>query len=109
MELVKQHCKACEGGVLPLTAEEAKTLMQEINGWTLNAEATRITRTFMFKGFYKTMGFVNAVAWIANQELHHPDMEISFDRCVIHFTTHAISGLSQNDFICAAKVNALQL
>lgn len=106
-ELSKRKCEACEGGVEPLSVEKAKDLLAKVDGWEINDDGTVITRVFEFKGFYKTMAFVNAVAWIANQELHHPDMELSFNRCVIHFTTHAINGLSENDFICAAKINEL--
>ena len=106
-ELTKQKCQACEGGVEPLSKEQAGKLLAQVDGWALSDDGTHITRTFEFKGFYKTMAFVNAMAWIANQELHHPDFEVSFNKCVIHFTTHAINGLSENDFICAAKINQL--
>ena len=68
---------------------------------------TEIRREFTFKGFYKTMGFVNAVAWIANAEGHHPDLEVGWGRCLVRYTTHAVSGLTENDFICAAKIDAL--
>lgn len=106
-ELAKQKCQACEGGVEPLRREQVLVLLEKVEGWSVNDAGTMITRTFEFKGFYKTMAFVNAVAWIANQELHHPDFEVSFNKCIIHFTTHAINGLSENDFICAAKINLL--
>ncbi|MGD9387555.1 MAG: 4a-hydroxytetrahydrobiopterin dehydratase, partial [Gammaproteobacteria bacterium] len=69
--------------------------------------ATEIRRDFRFKGFNRTMGFVNAVAWIANSENHHPDLEVGWGHCLVRFSTHAIKGLSENDFICAAKVDAL--
>ncbi len=106
-ELAKQKCQACEGGVEPLTKDKAAELLAQVDGWTLSEDGAHITRVFEFKGFYKTMAFVNAMAWIANQELHHPDFEVSFNKCVIHFTTHAINGLSENDFICAAKIDQL--
>ena len=67
----------------------------------------KISKRFSFKNFYKTMAFVNAVAWIANQENHHPDLEVGFNYCLVKYSTHAIDGLSKNDFICAAKVDAI--
>lgn len=81
--------------------------MPQAKGWRLNDKATEISRTFEFKNFYETMGFVNAVAWIANHEDHHPDIEVSYKRCLVRYSTHAIKGLSMNDFICAAKINEL--
>ncbi len=82
----------------PTTDKEPKT---EIS------HAKEIYRLFKFKNYYETIAFVNAVAWIANQEDHHPDMDVSYNRCLVRYTTHAIGGLSENDFICAAKINAL--
>ncbi len=71
-------------------------------------EARReIRRLFTFKGFHQTMAFVNAVAWIAHRENHHPDLEVGYNRCLVRYRTHAIGGLSENDFICAAKVDRL--
>lgn len=107
MDLISRHCKPCEGGVQPHDAAKAREMLSEVSGWQLNEEATAIQRTFKFKDFYHTMAFVNAVAWIAHQEDHHPDMEVGYGRCILHYSTHAIGGLSDNDFICAAKVNAL--
>jgi len=105
-ELTERKCQVCESGdVAPLTAEQAKALQKSVPDWTINGK--KITRTFQFKGFYKTMAFVNAVAWVANGEGHHPDMEVSFNKCIINFTTHAVDGLTDNDFICAAKVDQL--
>lgn len=106
-DLQSKHCVPCEGGVPALTKDKVETLLTKLNGWTVNAEGTLMTRRFVFKNFYKTMAFVNAVAWIANQENHHPDLEVGYNYCVVHYTTHAIQGLSENDFICAAKVDAL--
>ncbi|MHB1528728.1 MAG: 4a-hydroxytetrahydrobiopterin dehydratase [Acidiferrobacteraceae bacterium] len=106
-ELTSKSCKPCEGGVRPLTADEARTLLKDASGWILNGTATEIERTFQFKNFYETMAFANAVAWVANREDHHPDLEIGYSRCRIRYSTHAIGGLSENDLICAAKINAL--
>lgn len=107
-ELAAKTCVPCEGGVRPMTAEDARKLLGNLHAdWSLNDDATEIRRDFSFKGFYRTMGFVNAVAWIANMENHHPDLEVGWGHCLVRFSTHSISGLSENDFICAAKVDAL--
>lgn len=106
-ELETRHCKPCEGGVAPLDADRAKELLQEVPGWEPNDDYTEIRRTFKFDNFHWTIGFVNALAWVANNEDHHPDLEVGYNRCLVRFSTHAIGGLSDNDFICAAKANAL--
>lgn len=107
-ELTAERCEPCEGGVKPMSREEAGGLLSDLHAdWSLNADATEIRRDFIFKGFYRTMAFVNAVAWVANAEGHHPDLEVGWGHCLVRFTTHAIDGLSRNDFICAAKVDAL--
>ncbi|WP_440993097.1 4a-hydroxytetrahydrobiopterin dehydratase [Cysteiniphilum litorale] len=106
--LLDKKCQVCEyGDFTPFTKVEAQSYLQKLPLWQLSACGKKITRIFEFKGFYKTMAFVNAVAWVANSEGHHPDLEVSFNRCVVHFTTHAVDGLTENDFICAAKVDAL--
>jgi 4a-hydroxytetrahydrobiopterin dehydratase len=106
--LAEQRCKPCEGGVAPLTPEEAKGLMKQLaDAWKLAADGKSIRAEWKFRNFYHTMSFVNAVAHIANAEDHHPDMEVGYGYCRLTFNTHAIGGLSQNDFICAAKVDAL--
>ena len=107
-ELHEIRCVGCEGGIPPLTQEEIKKLLPQLNGWQVSDDGKYISRHFTFKGFYKTMAFVNAVAWIANQENHHPDMEIGYNYCNIHYTTHAVNGLTANDFICAAKIDQLE-
>ena len=108
-ELCTSHCVPCEGGVPALTQKEAEHLLREIPTWTLGEDGLSISRRFPFKGFRKVMEFVNAVAWIVNKEMHHPDITMGYDYCLIQFTTHAINGLSKNDFICAAKVEKLLL
>ena len=70
-------------------------------------ERPRLRRTFTFKDYYRTMSFVNALAHVANAEDHHPDLSVHYDRCVVRFSTHDVGGLSENDFICAAKADAL--
>jgi 4a-hydroxytetrahydrobiopterin dehydratase len=106
-DLTDRHCVPCEGGVPTLTRKEAEGLQINVPDWELSADTKSITRRFEFKGFYKCMSFINAMAWIANAENHHPDFSAGYNFCEVTFTTHAIDGLSENDFICAAKVNAL--
>lgn len=107
-ELNTIRCVSCEGGVPPLTPAEVAKYLSQIKNWEVSGDGQSILKRFTFKGFYKTMSFVNAIAWIANQENHHPDLQVGYNYCVVQFTTHAIHGLSKNDFICAAKVDALQ-
>jgi len=106
-ELTKKTCKPCEGGVTPLSADQAQTMLAQLKGWSLNEHNTIIQQDFRFKNYYQTMAFVNAMAWVAHQEDHHPDIEVGYNHCLIHYSTHAIGGLSENDFICAAKIDAL--
>jgi 4a-hydroxytetrahydrobiopterin dehydratase len=106
-DLTDRHCKPCEGGVAPLSRAEAEAMLDQTMAWELSADGKSIRRHFQFKDFYRTMSFVNALAWVANREDHHPDFSAGYNYCAVTFTTHAIDGLSENDFICAAKVNAL--
>ena len=107
-ELESKRCVPCEGGVPPLSSERVNILLSELDdGWELDDDGKRIARSFSFDDYHRTMAFVNAVAWIAHVEDHHPDLEVGYSRCVISYSTHAIAGLSENDFICAAKVDAL--
>ena len=108
-DLADRKCKACEGGVAPFTREEAEKMRGELAGdWVVNMEAGGVLRrAFAFRDFYRTMSFVNAVAHVANTEDHHPDLEVGYNYCRIIFTTHAVKGLSENDFICAAKIDSL--
>jgi len=107
-DLTTQKCVPCEGGVPALKHSEATALCAQLHtDWKLAADDKSIARTFKFKDFYRTMSFVNAVAHIANTEDHHPDFAVGYDHCGLTFSTHAIDGLSQNDFICAAKVDLL--
>ena len=108
--LSARKCKPCEGGVAPLTPAEAAGLLAQISSdWVLVAGARAIRREFAFRDFYRTMSFVNAVAHLANIEDHHPDLEVGYNYCRVAFTTHAIKGLSENDFVCAAKVDLIPL
>ena len=107
-ELSASKCAPCEGGVAPLTAAEAAVLRAQLHpDWQISPDMKSIKRSLRFKDFYRTMSFVNALAHIANVEDHHPDLELGYNYCHVTFTTHAIGGLSQNDFICAAKLDRL--
>ncbi len=107
-DLSSKQCVPCEGGIPALSAEEAQRLLKQLQaGWAIDAASTEIRRAYTFKDFYRTMSFVNAVAHIANREDHHPDLEVGYNYCRIRYSTHAIKGLSENDFICAAKIDAL--
>jgi 4a-hydroxytetrahydrobiopterin dehydratase len=107
-ELTGKRCKPCEGGVQPLSRDEARKLMQQLRAeWQLADDARSIRSEWKFKNFYHTMSFVNALAHIANVEDHHPDLEVGYGYCRVKFNTHAIGGLSENDFICAAKIDAV--
>ncbi len=109
-ELTSKRCKPCEGGVAPLDRERATELMRSLDpAWSLAQDGRSITRELRFRDFYRTMSYVNALAHIANIEDHHPDLEVGYSRCRVSFTTHAIGGLSENDFICAAKADLIPL
>lgn len=107
-DLTQRHCAPCEGGVEPLNREQAESLLKQLHtGWSLSADGTEIVRELRFANYYETMAFVNAGAWISHRENHHPDLEVGYNRCRVRYSTHAIGGLSDNDFICAAKMDAL--
>jgi 4a-hydroxytetrahydrobiopterin dehydratase len=108
--LVQKKCKPCDGGVAPLTREAAQALLTQLDpAWQLDAAGGAIRRELGFKDFYRTMSFVNALAHVANIEDHHPDLEVGYNYCRVLFSTHAIKGLSENDFICAAKIDTIPL
>jgi 4a-hydroxytetrahydrobiopterin dehydratase len=107
-ELTSKKCVPCEGGVQPLSQAEAQALMQQLQPeWKLAQDAKSIASEWKFRNFFHTMSFANAIAHIANAEDHHPDVELGYGYCRIRYNTHAINGLSENDFICAAKIDAL--
>ena len=107
-DLTSQRSEPCEGGIAPMTHDEAAAMMSRLNDdWSLSEDATEIHRDFHFKGFYKTMAFVNAVAWVANAENHHPDLEISWSETKVSITNHSAGGLTEADFELASKIDAL--
>ena len=113
MDLLKKKCVPCEGGATPLTSEEAKNYIPEVEGWELiwesnpdaAAGAGKITKTFKFADFIGAINFVERVADVAEMEDHHPDIHVYYNKVVLDLWTHAIGGLSENDFIGAAKIN----
>jgi 4a-hydroxytetrahydrobiopterin dehydratase len=104
-DLAGKKCKPCEGSVPPLEDQEIRRLLKQLEGWEY-ADG-RIAKTYAFKNYYQTMAFVNATAWISHREDHHPDISLGYNQCRVKYTTHAINGLSENDFICAAKLDKL--
>jgi 4a-hydroxytetrahydrobiopterin dehydratase len=107
MSLAEKSCVPCRGGVPPLSAEEAQRYLAELPGWALSGDAAKIERRFRFKDFAAAMEFALKVGGIAEREGHHPDISFGWGYCAVSFHTHAIRGLHENDFIMAAKVNAL--
>jgi 4a-hydroxytetrahydrobiopterin dehydratase len=103
--LLAMSCQPRTGAAL--SRAEAVKLLGEIPGWALSDTASEITRTWKFGNYYETLAFVNALAWVVHREDHHPDLNVGYNRCTVRFSTHSVRGLSENDFICAAKINAL--
>ncbi len=107
--LAAQHCKPRKGAEHALSRGEADIRLAVLPDWALSEDGHFISKNFRFRDFHRTMAFVNAVAWIAHVEDHHPDMEVGYGHCLIRFNTHDVGGLSENDFICAAKIEALHV
>lgn len=107
-DLSQKRCEACEGIGSALNQVQIEQLLPQLaDGWIVSADHKSIKKDYKFKSFYETMAFVNAIAWIANTENHHPDLLVGYNYCNVVFTTHALKGLSHNDFICAAKIDKL--
>lgn len=106
-DLSNKRCAACTSATPRVPADEVTRLLASLPGYEADPVAGSISKTYELADFYETMAFVNAVAFIAHAEDHHPDLAVSYSRCVVTYSTHAIGGLSENDFICAAKIEAL--
>ena len=107
VDLSQKKCEACDGIAESLTFAQAQNLMPQLDSaWEIEDQKL-LKRTLKLKDFYQTMAFVNAVAWIANSENHHPDIELGYNYCTIRYFTHALDGLTHNDFICSAKIDKL--
>jgi 4a-hydroxytetrahydrobiopterin dehydratase len=108
-DLAEKQCSNNTELAPKLDSPEAESMLTSIeDDWQLDLDQQLLSRQFEFKNYYQTMAFANAVAWIAHQQDHHPDMTISYRHCHIFYTTHSVKGLSINDFICAARIDALQ-
>jgi 4a-hydroxytetrahydrobiopterin dehydratase len=105
--LVQAHCTPRKGHEHRLSPARVRELLPDVAGWDVVEEGRALSRTFTFKDYYRTIAFVNALAWMANREDHHPDLSVHYDRCVVRYSTHDVGGLSENDFICAAKADSL--
>lgn len=106
MNLTAQHCTP-QHGTLPLGDDEVARLLDTLPGW--ERQGIELVKTFAFDDYYRTMAFVNALAWVAHTEDHHPDLSVHYNRVRVCFSTHDAGGLTLNDFICAAKAEALLL
>ncbi|MBI5576134.1 MAG: 4a-hydroxytetrahydrobiopterin dehydratase [Deltaproteobacteria bacterium] len=107
MGLAEKKCVPCRGGVSPFPEEEAQAFLEETPGWTIAGGAAKIERTFRFKDFASAMDFARKIGDLAELEGHHPDISVGWGYCTVSFHTHKIRGLHENDFVMAAKVNAL--
>ena len=105
--LARAHCLPRRGHEHRLGQARIAELMPPLPGWELAEEGRALLRTFAFKDYLHTLAFVNALAWIAHREDHHPDLGVHYDRCLVRWSTHDVGGLSENDFICAARSSAL--
>ena len=105
IKLENRQCQPCEGNVATLRHNQAMQYLQQLTGWELGEDGSSIERRFKFSDFSDTIFFINALAFISEQQGHHPDFCAGYNYCQVSFTTHAINGLSENDFICAAKIN----
>jgi 4a-hydroxytetrahydrobiopterin dehydratase len=105
IDLAKKKCVPCEGSTMPYSETQAKELLASLKGWII--ENNSLVKLYPFTNYYQTMAFVNALAWISHREDHHPDLSVGYNKCRVEYSTHAIGGLSENDFICAAKCDAL--
>ena len=104
-KLADEHSRALPAGTAPLTRAEIDALLAGVAGWSYDGRV--IAKSYAFEDFHRTMAFVNAVAWIAHREDHHPDLAVGYNRCRVEFSTHSIGGISRNDFICAARIERL--
>ncbi|MGQ0698724.1 MAG: 4a-hydroxytetrahydrobiopterin dehydratase [Panacagrimonas sp.] len=106
--LSEKRCVPCDGGVPALDVTATASLLKQLKpNWKLVKDGKAIEATFAFKNYYHTTAFVNALIYIAHREDHHPDVRFGYKQCTVEYWTHAVDGLTENDFICAAKIDAL--
>lgn len=106
-DLTKKVCVACEGGIPPLTLEQVREYLPQVVDWHVINDNQKISRVFTFADFRQALDWVNKVGELAEREGHHPDIVINYNRVTLELWTHAIGGLSENDFILAAKIARL--
>jgi 4a-hydroxytetrahydrobiopterin dehydratase len=106
-ELLEKRSRELPAGTPPLPMAEVTRYLAELPGWFLEPDGRHIAKTYEFKNFHETMEFVNGLAWVVHREDHHPDLEVSYKRCRVVYSTHSVGGVSENDLICAAKIEAL--
>jgi len=104
-QLALRQCRPLPKGTAPLSAPEVGALLRDYPDWKIHQGA--ISKTFVFSDYHQTLAFVNAVAWIAQRQDHHPELNVFYDHCRVSFNTHSIGGISENDFICAARIEGL--
>ncbi len=104
-KLNQQACKPISESSPALTAAKVADYLKELPGWAI--DAGQLTKTFPFKNYYETTAFLNATAWISHRQDHHPDIALGYNKITMRYSTHTVKGLSINDFICAARVEAL--
>ncbi|HKL77270.1 MAG TPA: 4a-hydroxytetrahydrobiopterin dehydratase [Gammaproteobacteria bacterium] len=115
MELANKHCEPCEGGTEPMGEDEAQDKLAELNAseagqknpWAITANNRALKKGYKLKNFVAAVEFVNQIKDVAEEENHHPDLEVGYGKVVVRLATHAIGGLSENDFILAAKIDQL--
>lgn len=107
LPLSAQHCQPRKGKEHALDEAAIAALLALVPGWKLSAQGDALVKDFRFENFHRTLGFINAVGFMANHEDHHPDIEAGYGHCKLRWSTHDVGGLSLNDFICAARVDAL--
>jgi 4a-hydroxytetrahydrobiopterin dehydratase len=105
--LLKERCRELPAGTPPLSGEATRELLATLPGWTLAEGGAAIEKTFRFDDYHETISFVNGSAVVSHRENHHPDLSVHYNRCVVRYATHSVGGLSRNDFICAAKLEAM--
>ena len=105
MPLTDQSCKPLPPGTPALNESQIRDLLKELPGWSV--QIGKLTKAFSFNDYYETIAFLNATAWISHRQDHHPEIELSYNKLTIRYETHSIGGLSINDFLCAARVEAL--
>jgi 4a-hydroxytetrahydrobiopterin dehydratase len=104
-ELLRKHAKPVAAGTPPVDEATVRATVAQLPGWEFtNGE---VAKTFPFKDYHQTMAFVNATAWVSHREDHHPDLEVGYNKCRVRYSTHSIGGISENDLICAAKIESL--